>query len=305
MDVLLLSQLLFSAGATGLSLVLIKKLRIPSRTSYYIDDSGLRRFPPFVRRLLEKLLFLSPFIRRFVRPSVAVRRELDMLGFYPAIDDVLFSRLQWVCALTVVITTAALFSFLLLLVTTEAAYFFLAVGAGMSVLCLILPRVWLRDQVVLIQRGVLRELPSFLDVLALVLESGQNFQSALQLALQHLSTDGQNSALKRQLQAVIQDIRAGIPKSIALQKFSDRVGLAEISQFSSSIKAADQQGVSVTGLLRRQAEQLRISRALAAERQAMKLPVKLLMPLAICIFPCTFLILAVPLVSRLAGSGLF
>ena len=33
---------------------------------------------------------------------------------------------------------------------------------------------------------------------------------------------------------------------------------------------------------------------MAAEKQAMRAPVKMLVPLSLCIFPCTFLILGFP-----------
>jgi tight adherence protein C len=241
---------------------------------------------------------------RFHRSSAAIQRKLNILGLSPEIDDLLFSQISVgftfvVCLVTSGLMAAALvFGFEFLMQP-------ILIGAGIFIgLAFVIPRAWLADQVAKLQQSVLRGFPSFLDVLALVLESGQNFQSALQLAIQHLGST-REAGLGQQLAVLAQDIRSGQTKSVALQRFADRLALAEITQFVASIRAADQQGVSVTALLRRQAEQLRTSRALEAERQAMKLPVKLLMPLAICIFPCTFMVLAVPLVSRLAGSGLF
>jgi tight adherence protein C len=247
---------------------------------------------------------LSPLTSRFSRSSPVIQRRLNVLGLSPEFDDLLFSQISRgltsiICVLTSGLTVAVLvlgFEFLIQPILISAAIF-----VGLAV---VIPRAWLSDQVEKLRRGVLRSFPSFLDVLALVLESGQNFQSALQLAIQHLGGT-RDTGLGKQLSVLAQDIRSGQTKSVALQRFADRIALPEITQFVASIRAADQQGVSVTALLRRQAEQLRTSRALEAERQAMKLPVKLLMPLAICIFPCTFMVLAVPLVSRLAGSGLF
>ena len=146
---------------------------------------------------------------------------------------------------------------------------------------------------------------SFLDVLALTLESGLNFQSALQMSAQRLPGNEAGLSLRRQLEEVLRDIRSGEHRLAALQKFGDRLTLPQVTQFVASVTAAERQGVSVAVLLRRQAEQLRTSRALSAERHAMKMPVKLLAPLAICIFPCTFIVLAFPLAIRLTNSGLF
>ena len=265
---------------------------------------ALRRLQPRYRALMALIFRLSPLTSRFSRSSAVIQRRLNVLGLSPEFDDLLFSQISRgltliICVLASGLTVAVLilgFEFLIQPILIGAAIF-----VGLAV---VIPRAWLSDQVEKLRRGVLRSFPSFLDVLALVLESGQNFQSALQLAIQHLGGT-RDTGLGKQLSVLAQDIRSGQTKSVALQRFADRIALPEITQFVASIRAADQQGVSVTALLRRQAEQLRTSRALEAERQAMKLPVKLLMPLAICIFPCTFMVLAVPLVSRLAGSGLF
>ena len=40
-----------------------------------------------------------------------------------------------------------------------------------------------------------------------------------------------------------------------------------------------------------------------AERAAMQAPVKLLVPLLLCIFPCTFIVIAVPIAARFIAPG--
>ncbi len=302
---ILLIQLTLALAVAVLVFRILKSIRRVSRVNLIESQvAALRRFTPRYRGLMALVFRLSPLTSRFSRSSAAIQRRLNVLGFFPEIDDLLFAQISLgliliICALASGLIVVALvlgFELLIRPIVVSAAIF---VG-----LAFVIPRAWLFDQVEKLRRGILRGFPSFLDVLALVLESGQNFQSALQLAIQHLGST-RETGLGQQLAVLAQDIRSGQTKSVALQRFADRLALAEITQFVASIRAADQQGVSVTALLRRQAEQLRTSRALEAERQAMKLPVKLLMPLAICIFPCTFMVLAVPLVSRLAGSGLF
>lgn len=307
MELLLLaSQLFFSLTvAIGVFVAIQTVLASANRNLRQADQQSFVGFSGPVRRLLRFVNLGAPFTARFARPSLAVRRDLAVLGMPPQFDDLLFARLRWSFVLLWMVLACGVIGVAYLFEFPRLMGWALPIFLIGAILALVLPYVWLRDQTIAARRGVLRSFPTFLDVLALVLESGQNFQSALQLSLQRLSGRAGDTVLKRQLQELAQDIRAGQSKAIALQRFSDRLNLPEVTQFTVSIKAADQQGVSVTALLRRQAEQLRTSRALAAERQAMKLPVKLLMPLAVCIFPCTFLILAFPLVMRLSNSGLF
>ncbi len=307
MELLLLtSQLLFSLiVAIGVFVAIQTVLASANWDLRRADQRAFIGFSGPVRRLLGFVNLAAPFAAKFARPSLAVRRDLAVLGMPHQFDDLLFARLRWSVVLLWMVLACGVIGVAYLFELQRLMGWALPTLLIGATLAMVLPYVWLRDQTMAARRGVLRGFPTFLDVLALVLESGQNFQSALQLSVQRLSGTAGDTVLKRQLQELFQDIRAGQSKAIALQRFSERLNLPEVTQFTASIKAADQQGVSVTALLRRQAEQLRTSRALAAERQAMKLPVKLLMPLAVCIFPCTFLILAFPLVMRLSNSGLF
>ncbi|MBU3725386.1 MAG: type II secretion system F family protein [Burkholderiaceae bacterium] len=303
---LLMTQMLFALMvAIGVFLAIRLVLATARWEVRQADQQALSEVSLPTRRLLGLVMLLGPFAARFAKPSLAVKRELGVLGFHSKIDDLFFSRLRWSFILLFAFLAGGATGLAFLIDSGPLMRWAVFTSLIVVLLASVMPYIWLRDRAAAARRSVLRGFPTFLDVLALVLESGQNFQSALQLSVQKLSGASGDVVLKRQLQEISQDIRAGQPKVAALQRFSDRLGLPEVTQFTASIKAADQQGVSVTALLRRQAEQLRTSRALAAERQAMKLPVKLLLPLAVCIFPCTFLILAFPLAVRLSNSGLF
>jgi tight adherence protein C len=54
--------------------------------------------------------------------------------------------------------------------------------------------------------------------------------------------------------------------------------------------------------LRAQAAQCRSDRHTRAEQLAMQAPVKMLLPLIGCIFPCTFIVLAFPIAVQLLQS---
>ena len=62
---------------------------------------------------------------------------------------------------------------------------------------------------------------------------------------------------------------------------------------------ADALGMSLGPLMRGQAAQCRTDRFQHAERLAMEAPVKMLLPLIGCIFPCTFIVLGFPIAWQL------
>jgi tight adherence protein C len=62
-------------------------------------------------------------------------------------------------------------------------------------------------------------------------------------------------------------------------------------------------GSSLGPILRTQSDQRRTERFQRAEKLAMEAPVKMLAPLIMFIFPCTFVILGFPIVLKFLGSG--
>jgi tight adherence protein C len=70
----------------------------------------------------------------------------------------------------------------------------------------------------------------------------------------------------------------------------------DVKSFVSAIIQADVQGLSVARVLKPQAEQMRIKRRLRAEEKAMKLPVAVVFPLLLFIFPPLFIVILGPAV---------
>lgn len=161
------------------------------------------------------------------------------------------------------------------------------------------PVTWLNDRIAVKVRKVLRDLPFYLDVLTLALESGLNLTSAMRQAVDK----GPSGPLKVEFVKVMRDLRAGRSRAEALRMMADRLALPQVSSLVSALLTAERQGASLGVVLRAQAEQRRHERFMRAERLAMEAPVKMLFPLVLFIFPCTFLILFFPVVSRILQEG--
>lgn len=162
-----------------------------------------------------------------------------------------------------------------------------------------LPLARLRDLGRSRKRLAMRQLPALLDLLTLALEAGQGVSSALALAAERLPA----GPLQDELQRVQAEVRTGRTRAEALQSLSQRLAMPAASQLAATLAAGERQGASLGGLLRAQAAQRRQERFVRAERMALQAPVKLLAPLAICIFPGTFAVLFVPVVVRLLAEG--
>lgn len=163
-----------------------------------------------------------------------------------------------------------------------------------------LPATWLRDRVMRKTLRIERELPFFLDVLTLALEAGLNLTGALHQAIDK----GPAGPLRSELMRTMRDLRAGRGRADALRALAQRVGTASAGSLVSALLSAEKQGASLGAVLRAQAEQRRGERYLRAEKLAMEAPVKMLFPLLLFIFPCTFLVLFYPIVARVIQEGL-
>jgi tight adherence protein C len=165
----------------------------------------------------------------------------------------------------------------------------------------VMPDIWLRDQRLHRQRQILKALPFYLDVITLCVESGLNLTSAISQAV----AKAPPNPLKFELQRVMRDIRTGRPRIESFRGMAERLQMSAISNLVSALVTADRQGAALGPILRAQAEQRRSERFLRAEKLAMEAPVKMLFPLIAFIFPCTFAVIAFPIVVKFLEEGFF
>ena len=157
-----------------------------------------------------------------------------------------------------------------------------------------LPWLWLRERVVARRDEVIRELPMYVDMLTLALEAGGSLSVALRVATERSA----DSVLRRAFVRVQGDLRAGRSRAEALRALGERLDMPAINPLVAALVQADASGGSLADVLRAQSEQRLNERFARAEKRAMEAPVRMLAPLVLCIFPCTFLIIAFPIVMR-------
>lgn len=172
------------------------------------------------------------------------------------------------------------------------------VGAS-GALAGVLPGAWLRGRGVERRRHIDHGMPFALDMMTLCVEAGLSVQGALQLA----ASSGPRGPLRDALADALADMRAGVSRAAALQAMAGRCGSPLVRNWAVAIAQADALGISLGPVLRAQGAQCRSDRHLRAERLAMQAPVKMLLPLIGCIFPCTFIVLAFPIAVQLLRGG--
>ena len=88
-----------------------------------------------------------------------------------------------------------------------------------------------------------------------------------------------------------------------MRDMADRLQVTELTSFVAAIIQSEQLGVSMAKVLQIQSDQMRVRRRQMAEEEAHKLPIKMIFPIALLIFPSIMVILLGPAAASLMGSA--
>ena len=139
------------------------------------------------------------------------------------------------------------------------------------------------------QEAIRRALPDALDLMSITVEAGLGFDAAMERVSREMG-----GPLGEELYRVGQEMRLGKSRSEALRDLGDRTTVDELKSFILAMVQAEIFGISVSRVLHVQADELRVKRRQLAEEQAQKLPVKIVFPLILCIFPALMVVLLGP-----------
>jgi len=83
---------------------------------------------------------------------------------------------------------------------------------------------------------------------------------------------------------------------------SERTDVDDLNSFILSLVAAAQIGVSISSMLRGQAEEMRVRRRQRFQEKAFAAPVKMIFPMILCIFPSIFIVILGPAVINISRN---
>ena len=144
------------------------------------------------------------------------------------------------------------------------------------------------------QAEIRRALPDAVDLLVVSVEAGLGLDAALAKV-----TDKMRGPLSNELTRARQEMGLGRTRAAALKDMAARLEIGEVKTVIAALSQAERRGTSLGRTLRAQSESARAARVQRVREQAARLPVTLLFPLVVFVFPAIFVVLLGPSLVRL------
>ena len=244
-----------------------------------LDDEDLRRpllertLLPAVRRLGALVLGLTPVARR-----QKMQAALRAAGREPDVGGLLARK-----ALAAVVGGAAV------VLALHSRSIWPLAAAGAAILGWRWPDTSLERAAKARRKVIAKALPDVLDLLCVSVEAGLGFDGAMQKVAEKFP-----GPVATEFGTYLRDARLGQGRDVALRAMAARCGVAELQTTVAVVIQAERLGASLARVLRVQSDELRVRRRQAAQEKALQIPVKLIFPLVLFIFPAIFVVLLGP-----------
>ncbi|MDD5584946.1 MAG: type II secretion system F family protein [Candidatus Omnitrophica bacterium] len=193
--------------------------------------------------------------------------------------------------------TVAVFALLFIVIGVKNIWWLI----GATLLGFALPDIMLNSRVNKRKYSIVRILPETIDLLGLCVGAGLDFMAAVRWVVDKVKIN----PMIEELMVVLKEINVGKPRVEALRDMSRRLNIPDVTSFVRTLVQADRMGTPVEEAFRILSEDTRMRRFHRGERQAMKAPLKMLIPLIFCILPVILIIVAGPIIIKFTQEGVF
>lgn len=154
------------------------------------------------------------------------------------------------------------------------------------------PDLYVKHKIRVRQREIFETFPDALDLLRVCVSAGLGLDAAIARVGKEIELT--SAALAEEFRELNLQLRAGMSRQEALHNLAERTGVEDVGSLVAMLIQSERFGTSVSDSLRVHAESLRTKRKMLAQEAAGKIPVKLTIPMILCIFPGIFIIILGP-----------
>lgn len=256
-----------------------------SRERKLEDSFSARVIFPFAQMVFDKTQAIIP-----LSSKSWVKSKLVQAGYQKPHYQKVFLGIQLLCT---VVMFGALFSFITLFSKANGGIG-LMVGLLFGLAGYGLPMLWLMQQAQKRQDNIQKSLADFLDLLVICMEAGLGLDVAIN-KITNLKSVKTSTYLREELTRYTRDVGFGRARKDALLDMAERTGVDDFNAIINAIIQAYEMGTSVAHTLRVQSDSLRVKRLSKAEEKANKIPVKMVIPIYVFLFPAIFVCIFGPI----------
>lgn len=163
------------------------------------------------------------------------------------------------------------------------------------------PDLYVKHQVKVRQEEIFRAFPDALDLMRVCVSAGLGLDAAIARVGKEIELN--SPALAEEFRELNLELRAGKSRQEALRSMAERTGVEDVSSLVAMLIQSERFGTSVSESLKVHADSLRTKRKMMAQEAAGKIPVKLTIPMILCIFPGIFIVILGPAIVGLMRVG--
>ena len=148
------------------------------------------------------------------------------------------------------------------------------------------PDLWVRLAIARRQEKITDGFPDALDMMVVCVEAGMGLDQAIKRVSDEMKLNYR--VISEEFGQMNMELRAGRSRQDAMRNLAARTDVEDVKSLVTLLIQTDKFGTSIAQALRVHSDSMRTKRRQRAEERAMKLPVKLLFPLILFIFPSLF-----------------
>lgn len=252
------------------------------------------------RRKSELSARINTWVERILdnpKYGARIHQKLMQAGIFNPNAVGVFIAMRVVLALVLPIALAVAMQFF-----SEASNPLVLVGLpiAVAVIGLFLPDYYIARRTARYEDECRRGFPDLLDLLVVATDAGMGLEQAIGRVGNEIIAN--YPGLGANIYLMTLELRMGRGFSEALNNLVARTGVPEIRSFATLLQQSRELGSSVTAALRIYSDDMRHKRMSVAEEKAYALPAKMVLPLALFLFPVIVLIVMLPVIIRISAA---
>jgi tight adherence protein C len=269
-----------------------------SQSSFITDIRREGSENPYKKRFLEWISSFGRFVLKDKEEISKTKNALIQAGFRSPKGPAIYFGIRALTAFSLPIPFMVIISMKTRIEMTHLLVAFLVAAVGFYLPQYVLAAITRRRQ-----GRIERALPDILDLFIVCMEAGMSLQATLNRVAEEVKPISKD--LYNELQLTNAELRTGINREVVLKNLGERTGVQDVKSLVALMIQSERMGTSIAQALRTQASFIRVQRGQKAEEIAAKLPVKIMIPMLLFIFPAILIVVLGPAAIQITKSSLF